>query len=300
MNNINRQLWCCFLTLAAIGIPGSSDAAGTNIAVLFSREIAPYVETVNGLESALGSRPVQRFFLDNQDVPYSLVGPATTLEPDQFAAMVAIGPDALRYLSTRHGDTPLLFAMVLNPQHIIQDISSVSCGVTLNMPIKAQFESISQVFPWLTRLGVLFDPLNNQEWFDQARPIAADMGIELVPLQVKADAGRLEVVGNLSRSDALLFIPDKSISSKVVIQHVIKQAVLQRIPVIGYNQFFLDSGAAAGFIIDYAGIGTQLANLLTKKLTEGRCDGLTPPDFTLRINDEVSRYLRLNERGKRP
>jgi putative ABC transport system substrate-binding protein len=190
--------------------------------------------------------------------------------------------------------------MVLNPQHILPDISSVACGVTLNIPVKAQVESISQVFPWLTRLGVLFDPGNNQAWFDQARPVAEDMGLELVPLQVKAEDGRLEVIGNLSRSDALLFIPDKSISSKVVIQHVIKQAVLQRIPVIGYNQFFLDSGAAAGFIIDYAGIGRQVADLLTKKLTEGRCDGLTPPGFTLRVNAEVAGYLRLEERRKRP
>jgi putative ABC transport system substrate-binding protein len=300
MSKVNRHLWCFLLSLVVIGDLCPSDAAGTNIAVLFSREIAPYVDTVNGLESALGNRQVQRFFLDNQDIPYTLAGSASTLEPDQFAAMVAIGPGALRYLATRHGATPLLFGMVLNPQHILPDISSVACGVTLNIPVKAQFESISQVFPWLTRLGVLFDPGNNQAWFDQARPVAEDMGLELVPLQVKAEDGRLEVIGNLSRSDALLFIPDKSISSKVVIQHVIKQAVLQRIPVIGYNQFFLDSGAAAGFIIDYAGIGRQVADLLTKKLTEGRCDGLTPPGFTLRVNAEVAGYLRLEERRKRP
>ena len=294
MGRVFRPTYLVTLLLICFCGFQQAQAREADVAVLLSREIAPYIATVNGLESALGNRPVQRFFLDGEGVPFSLVGSFNKLEPAQFAAVIAVGPKALRYLSSRHGSTPLLFDMVLNPEHIVPDLSSISCGVTLNLPVKLQFERMSQSFPWLVHLGVLFDPRNNQNWFDQAQVIAAAIGIELVPLQVVASAGRLNVVGNLSRLDALLFIPDKSISSKVVIQYVIKQTVLQRIPAIGYNQFFLDSGAAASFIIDYKQIGRQLGNQLEKQLTDGHCDGLIPPDFTLHVNAEVLNFLRMD------
>jgi hypothetical protein len=179
---------------------------------------------VEGLESRLGNQPVQRFFLDDQGKPYSLGDRGAKLVPSQYAALVAVGPEALRYLLPRTGTVPLIYGMVLNPELVIGADDKLPCGVSLNIPVRAQLSTIRQHLPAVARLGVLFDPENNQAWFENAATVAASMGMQIVPLRVNRQSAKLDIIGDFSLLDTILFIPDKSIISKAVIQHVIKQA----------------------------------------------------------------------------
>lgn len=280
-----------FLLLLFLAIPGLCPAREKVVGVLLSREIAPYVSMVEGLESRLNA-PTQRFFLDETGKPYSLTGRNATLNPQLYDLLVAVGPEALQYLQPRAGGIPLLHGMVLNPRKLIDDPQWQPCGVGLAIPAEAQLAAILRSLPSLKRLGVLFDPANNQAWFKGAAALAAGKGLELVPLQVSRQSGKLELVGDFARLDAILFIPDKSIISKAVIQYVIKQGVLSNTPVIGYNQFFQDSGAALNFLIDYHRVGQQLARQIEQLLAGEKCPGEIPPVFEAVVNEEVWRALR--------
>ena len=285
---------CCLAALIVMAVlPGLCLAKDEAVGVLLSREIAPYVAMVEGLESRLGSLPVQRFFLDDQGQPYSLGDRGATLSPSQYAVLVAVGPEALRYLLPRVGTVPLVYGMVLSPENIVGPGDRIPCGVSLNIPVKAQFSSIRQHFPTVARLGVLFDPDNNRAWFDDAATVAAGMGMQLIPLRVNRQSAKLDIIGDFSVLDGILFIPDKTIISKAVIQHVIKQAALHRIPVIGYNQFFYDSGAALNFIIDYRLVGQQVAAQIQQLIAGERCHGTLAPNFAARANDDALRALGL-------
>ena len=285
-----------------IAIPGllltaaDCQAQERGVAVLLSREIAPYVAMVEGLEQQLNHCAVQRFFLDKKNQAYSLGG-AGSLNPAQYDVLVAVGPGALRYLQENVSDVPVVFGMVLNPQNVNSDPTSLPCGVSLNISIESQLAAIQHHLPGMTSLGVLFDPANNQVWFDQAIAAAEPSGLELIPLQVKRSAGRLKISGDLAAPDAILFIPDKTIIAKPVIQHIIKQAVFLRTPVVGYNQFFYDLGAALSFIIDYRKNGEQVAAQIEAILTGEDCRGVIPPAFETRINNDVLRILKLDGRG---
>lgn len=292
---VNRTVRECFrgavILLALLGslVPGY--AKEQTVAVLISREIDPYVAMVEGLEARLNV-PVQRFFLDEAGRPYSLGGRSSTLNPQAYGVLVAVGPEALRYLHDRAGATPLVFGMVLNPRKVINDPQEMVCGVSLNIPAEAQFDSILRQLPKLRRLGVLYDPANNQNWFTTAAALAAARGFELVPLPVRRQEGKLAMASDFSRLDAILFIPDASITSKSVIQHVIKQGVVQNIPVIGYNQFFHDSGAAFTLLIGYRAVGQQVARQAERLLAGEKCDGVASPFHELAINEEVWRKLK--------
>jgi len=266
------------------------------VAVLISREISPYISAVNGFESALTNVQTQRFFLDKNNVPYSLSGSSAILKTEQYAALVAIGPDALRYLLVDQVVPPVIFGMILNPQRLFSDNLSPSGGVSLNLPIAAQFTALLGRMPWLKRLGVLFDPHNNQSWYDQAAVIAVHTGFDLVPLRIDGSAGSIDVAGEFAGLDAILFIPDSSVISKVVIQHIIKQAFLRKIPVVGYNKFFLNSGAALSFIVDYGQVGSQIAGMVEKQLLSGVSAGVIPPEFRLQVNTEVWHVLQLDQK----
>lgn len=286
-----------FLLLLILAVPGLCPAREKVVGVLLSREIAPYVSMVEGLESRL-SVPAHRFFLDETGKPYSLGGRNVTLNPQMYDVLVAVGPEALHYLQPRAGAIPLVHGMVLNPRNVITDPQWQPCGVGLSIPAEAQFASTLRHLPSLKRLGVLFDPGNNQAWFKGAAAVAATKGFELVPLQVSRQGGRLEMVGDFARLDAILFIPDKSIISKAVIQYVIKQGVLSNTPVIGYNQFFHDSGAALNFLIDYHRVGQQVARQVELLLAGERCQGELPPLYEAVVNEEVWRALRKGQKSE--
>lgn len=296
--NIRGRVCCCIAMLFMAVIPGVCLAAEDAVAVLLSREIAPYVSMVEGLESRLGNLPVQRFFLDEQGKPYSLGDRGAKLDPSQYAAFVAVGPEALRYLLPRAGSVPLVYGMVLSPENVMGAADKSVCGVSLNIPVKDQLTAIRQHVPAVARLGVLFDPENNRAWFEDARIVATAMGLELVPLRVNRQSAKLDIIGDFSSLGTILFIPDKSIISKAVIQHVIKQAVLHRTPVVGYNQFFYDSGAALSFIIDYPMVGQQVAAQVLQLLAGGKCQGTTAPNFAVKVNDDAWRVLNITPPGK--
>lgn len=292
MNRVGKQLLYGVVILSGIlGSVVSGSAKEKIVAVLISREIAPYVAMVEGLESRLNV-PVQRFFLDEKGIPYSLGGRTHVLNPQLYDALVAVGPEALQYLQPRVGATPLVYGMVLNPRKILRDVTGVSCGVSLNVPAEAQLGAILRHLPSLRRLGVLFDPVNNQEWFRGAVAAAGAKGVHLVPLQVTRQDSRLALVGDFSRLDAMLFIPDPSIISKAVIQYVIKQGALSNTPVIGYNQFFQDSGAALNFFIDYNRVGQQVARQVELLLAGDKCQGEIPPLYEVVVNEQVWRALK--------
>lgn len=281
------------LFLAFVQVPGSGLAFQPDaVAVLISREITPYIQMVNGLETHLRSHDVQRFFLDDQGRPYSLVASSLGLEPEAYSAIVAVGPEALRYLQPRAGTVPLLYAMVLNPTNVIDPAYPAPCGISLNIPIDAQLAAIRDVLPETRRLGVLFDPDNNAAWYQKAQAAASSMAMHLIPVQVDTRKGRVSIAADYPNLDALLFIPDRSVISKAVIRHVIKNAASYGVPVVGYNSFFYTSGAALVFSIDYAKVGEQGASLVRQVLEQKVCTGDIPSYFATRTNPIVLESLR--------
>ncbi len=266
------------------------------IAILLSREIAPYATMLEAFEQDMAARPVVRFFFDDRGRTYSLEARSAALDPSDYGVVVAVGPEALRYLHPRVGSTPLVFGMVLRPGQTVASLSPPLCGIDLEIPIAAQLASISQQLPHLQTLGILYDPQNNQAWFERAQQQAVALGISVTPLHVNRTRSGLEIVGDLDHVDAALFIPDQSIVSPVVIQHVIKESLLQRVPLVGFNQFFLDSGTAFSFIVDYRDIGRRVAELVSHLPAAG-CQQILPPPFALHTNSAVLQLLDLTAEG---
>ncbi|PLX75970.1 MAG: hypothetical protein C0614_10440, partial [Desulfuromonas sp.] len=176
MNNRFAHKWTVFL-LGLLFTATASLADVPRVGILISREIAPYIEMVKQLEDELNSVETRRFFLDRKGVPYSLAGQAA-LGTDRFNVLVAVGPEALSYLQSQPDITALVYGMVLNPERLAVGQSQQLCGVSLNIPVHQQFSTLLSRIPSLKRVGVLFDPANNRDWFEQAVPVAADLGVE--------------------------------------------------------------------------------------------------------------------------
>lgn len=291
-----------FLSLIIVGLSfvfasypvnAFSQAAAHNrpVGIIISKEIRPFIRMVEGIEENL-RMPSCRIFFDKRGMPYGCDSGSKGIGPGRFSVAVAVGPQALEYLIRHEWSGPLVYGMILNPDAITMHTDRF-CGVSLDIPYWEQISSIHKIFPLVRRLGILYDPANNQTRFERAKKISGLQGITVVPLVVTKKNPISDYFEEKIRDlDAIIFIPDRTVISQAVVQYVIKKAILQGIPSIGYNHFFHDSGAALSFVIDYRKVGKRVAGQVRNILMGRPCARLVP-DYKIVLNVRVIEKLNL-------
>ena len=71
-----------------------------------------------------------------------------------------------------------------------------------------------------------------------------------------------------------------------IVEYVIQQSIYKKVPVIGYNRFFYESGASLAFVIDYREVGIQCAHEARRVLAGAPCRQVAPV-FQLWLNTRV-------------
>ncbi len=271
-------------------------ASAKRVAVILSSEIRPYVEAAEGLNAALAETldivPPEVFSLDKYPGK-ALTDLAGKLAAENFDLMASIGPAASRFLWAEPAPTAggRLYCMVLNPEKVLD--GPERCGISLNIPVATQLAAISRGLPAVRRLGLLFDPLHNASFFAEAALAGTGLGLGVFPLRVSAGKEIADTLAEQwSRLDALWLVPDRTVISEAVVRYIIREALFKRVPVIGYNRFFYDSGAALAFIMDYQELGRQAGGLGREMLAGGTCR-TTPPVFHAWLNPKVLARLGL-------
>jgi putative ABC transport system substrate-binding protein len=270
----------CSAFLGAVALQGEEIPA-PKVAILVSRDIRPYIEAAEGMSVVLSETAgakVQMFSLEkfkgkSQDaLMQSLAG-------EKFDLLVAVGPEAVRLASEKPvpDKTAWLYSMVLTPPSPISGRTETACGIPLYIPAKKQLETIVQGLRTIKRLGLLYDPRYNSEFFMKAAAEALSLDLKIVPLKVSSKKDIPVVLKqNWENIDALWLIPDQTVISESIVQYIIKDALFKKIPVIGYNRFFYESGAALAFVFDYEELGRQTGRLAANALRGKSCEKETP------------------------
>lgn len=267
------------------------------VAVLVSKHIKPYMEAATGLEAYLQDLggAAQIILLEDRD-SLQREQLARRLQSQSYHAAVSMGPQATGFLwGLPELNIPTLFSMVLHPEQAVGDSGKRLCGVSLSIPVDIQLQSIEQFLPGRTHIGLLFQPDNNQSIFHQAQRIARDLDIEVIPMPLESQRDVSRVLKeHLDQVDAVWLIPDQTLNSKKVVEYIIKQALYAEVPVIGYNRFFHESGAAVSFIFDYGLVGRQTGRLLKRSMDFGWCE-VRPAEFKVWKNERIFELLDLED-----
>ncbi len=283
---IPRAFWGRLLLFALCSVSlGTADLHGADIrapkvAVLVSQEIRPYIEAVEGISEVLSESAnvkIEVFSLEkikgkSRDILME------SLAKEKFALFIAIGPEAVRLASEEaaRGETAWLYSMVLNPPRASEK-AETACGVPLEIPAKKQIEMIALGLPAVKRPGLLYDPRYNADFFRKAATEAASLNLKILPLEVSSKKDIPAVLkqhwGNI---DALWLIPDQTVISESIVQYIVKEALFRKTPVIGYNRFFYESGAALAFVFDYQELGRQTGRLAANVLIGKACEKEIP------------------------
>jgi len=275
----------------AYGNPSPS----VRVAIVVSKNIRPYLEAVEGLELGLA---------DNSDVKTQVFNLEKLDDMEQvelsgegvkkFALFIAVGPEAALYLRKGIGEkgASRIYVMVLNPEKVFGE-KERGCGIPLNIPVQTQLEMISKGLPSVRRLGLLYDPGHNADFFRRAAGAASFLDLTVVPLTVSSKKDiPSALTPQWNSMDALWLIPDPTVISESIVSYLIKEAFLRKVPVIGYNRFFYEAGAALAFVFDYKELGQQCAQKALNILSGKECRD-TPPLFQVWINEGVAEKLEL-------
>lgn len=250
------------------------------VAVLVSRDIRPYIAAGEGIRAVLFEKAdasVELFSLEK------ITGKRREilikrLEKGDFSLFIPIGPEAVRLVSKiiTPKSTPWLYSMILNPPDVSAAAAS-ACGVPLDIPAWKQLEMVRRGLPTVKRLGLLYDPRFNADFFANA---AAQAGLSKLDIVSMSVSSKKEIPAVLKRYgekiDALWLIPDQTVISESIVQYIIKEALFRDTPVIGYNRFFYESGAALAFVFDYTEIGKQTGRMAVDVLNGGSCEKASP------------------------
>ena len=266
------------------------------IAVLVSRNIRPYAEAVEGMGAVFAESPgreLKVFYLDKfRGKDLGLL--SGELAEGEFRLFISVGPEAARFIWTDEAlrSSAKLYSVVLNPEKVL-DTAGPPCGISLNIPVQEQIEMIKRGLPGISRVGLLYDPRYNSDFFEDAAVCASSRGIKIVPLEVSS---KKEIPGvlkdHLGDIDVLWLIPDRTVISESIIKYTIKESLFKAVPVIGYNRFFYESGAALAFVFDYEELGKQCAMKALSLLSGEICGETGPcPCFHVWINTRVMKKL---------
>ncbi len=291
-------------------------APGTTAAIVVSRKIRPYLQVTEGIldqvsrktadlqisnpktadsqSSGLGVSDTDVFFLSPGD---DLVTAQVTdrLITGAYDLVAAVGPEAASLIWQASISGKKIYAAVLDPDAVSQ-IPDGACGISLRIPVAVQLDTISKAFPSLEKIGLLFDPDHNQWFFEAASAAAAfsNIPVKIIPIQVTKRNQIAQVLEeNLALVDAVWMIPDQTVISEKLIQYVIKQALYKKTGVIGYNAYFIRTGALFSFEFNYQALGRQAGEIITDSLTGKTCRRV-PPVFESRSNPEIAAKLGFN------
>jgi putative ABC transport system substrate-binding protein len=277
----------------------ASEKPGGQCLVLISMKIKPYLEALEGIKTYLTAFPeitIESFFLE--DVEASWRNGFPFLKGNHpYRSIIAVGPEAALYLNSNPPDEPIVkvFTMISNPAAIIPQQESSFCGISLSVDAKEQIPWIAKSLPDVKTLGILYNPEHNRDYVAAAQAGGAAAGIRIEPLRVDSRDEVPDLLRkNWHRLDGLLLIPDPTVISASLIKYIIKDGISNRVPVIGYNRFFIQNGALMAFVYDYEQIGKETALMLREILFEKKVCRSNPAAFTVVINQRIARQFNIS------
>jgi len=263
-----------------LGVAPAASAAVADearIAVFVSYDAPPIEETLSGFKEHLnrqGTAAIYEIYpLDGVSTqPHR---PPGEVRKNGTRLILALGSLALETASREAEGIPVVAGMVLREADIRR--ARGATGVFLEFPLETQFAWLRRLLPDARRIGVVYNPAENQGTIEAARRLVGRMGLELVTREVVAPPelpAALESLANLA--DVLWGISDSVVVTPQTARSLLLFSFRNRIPFIGLSAAWVKAGAFYALDRDYLDIGRQCAELAVKVLAGTEAGSLAP------------------------
>ncbi len=238
--------------------------------VLTSARVEEYEEAIRGFKGTIAHQIVAVYDMDG-DLDRGrnqLAEIESKVKPD---LIFAVGIWALQAVVSRPPTTPVVYAMVLNPQTVIGADTKNITGASINVPVEQQMWLFKQLGPQIKRIGVVFNRAKTGYLVRRAQTVARNEGLELVIREINTAKDAIGALESLQDGiDALWLVPDETVLSQAVVQQMLLLSYRWKIPLLGLSDRHAQMGAL--FALSFASgedIGRQ-AGELAQAILAGR------------------------------
>jgi ABC-type uncharacterized transport system substrate-binding protein len=221
-----------------------------------------------------------------------------TLEPD---LILAVGSAATQIARENFNDIPIVFSAVKYPviSGFVESVEfpgGLTTGASLDIPVDLQFRYFRQIIPNLSRIGVLYTS-NTAKLIPPARVIAAEMGLELEPLEIKSPRDLPRALDSLAKcSDGLWSVADQNLFDPQSTKYILLNALRRGLPFMGFSRHVVESGALFALDFDYKAIGRQAGRIAAEVLggaDPGRIPVTSPDIIWFHYNEKTARHVQV-------
>lgn len=271
------------------------------ITILLSRDIPPYEAALKGFFGGLG---VDRSRV--HDTVLTLEGSGATraetldrLRESEPDLILTLGTAATRAVLDTHPDAPVLFSLVLlsSSQELFQDARREGLEVTgaaMDIPVRLQFSKARELLPGMRRIGVFYNPAETGALIEEARGVAAELGLELIAVPVESEADlQVRLEGDWPEIDLLWSVADSTVFTQRTGREILLQTLRRQVPFIGLSPSFVKAGALMSFSCKYEEVGAQAAEKADRILR-----GEPASSIPMSSPGDVSYYLNLRTAKK--
>lgn len=206
-----EQLWAVLVLILLTVQPLRAEEMV--VAVIKSRDIAPYNQAVKGFEEHLkrnGMNPwLVPFVLDAGGAsPESLVEEVRRKKP---ALILTLGTKATEAAAASIDDLPIVYGILLNPGPAITKSRNVT-GVLMDIPFDAQFEVLRSIIPGARVIGFLYSDPETAAVVADAEAAALRLGLKILALPVRSERDIPDQLRKLKgKADVLWMIADGTV-----------------------------------------------------------------------------------------
>ena len=287
---VQQTLVVAAVLVAAGG--GAARADAYEALIVNSGDLKPYQDLIRGFTDTCNCEVEEAALPVDEAAKESLQRSSTVV--------LAVGTTAFRR-ARELAPNPVVYAMVM-PSETAVPRKYVS-GVSMDVAPSLFLSHIADMLPQARRVGVLFDPRYTERYVNDAKKVAAGMGITLVIREVSDASDVTDALRDMRGAvDALWMLPDPVIVSPGAVDILLRYSFRQGVPVFTFSRKYVEMGAVASLESDPYDMGVQAAELaraIAGGSTEASC--VYARKALLTVNRKVAEKmgLRLGGQGRR-
>ncbi|MDB5800137.1 MAG: hypothetical protein JWL63_1076 [Rhodocyclales bacterium] len=276
--------------LTLLVVLGSSLAQAATIAVVLSETRGAYQEFADALRAEL-RRDQQTHELQIMDSEQ-----ASTRSLADAQLVIGVGGKAMEVLATKDFKAPLLLTLI--PRSSYEKLSAArredrkTTGLFIDQPPARYIDLVRVALPDAERIGLLAGR-DSRDNVARLAQVARDRKLRPAVELINSEGEIYPAIQRLfPDGGVLLATPDTSIFNTQTIPNIILSAYRFRVPVIGFSQGSVKSGALIALFSTPTHLGTQSAEIASRVLSGATLPAPQYPRmFSVGINAVVARSL---------
>ncbi len=224
--------------------------SAARFAALLSHDIEAYQLAWTEFRHQMVRRHPKALFTDFVIDSTGAVGITQRIKTQKINLLFAPGSEAS--LLARSFHTLPVISLTLTPAKF-RDRNTIA--ISMDVPVDAKLARLRKLLPKVRRLGVIYSPRSAAD-YSSLKSACAVRGLEITGLKItdpKEFSGALSSI--TGRIDCFLMLTDPSIYFYQSTEHLLREALVQRFPVVGLSSLYTKAGATLSFECDYQELG---------------------------------------------